>query len=398
MDSGVNMLCFTASYAVALALEVAGLWTRPRWRRLAVVLAALAGLAAHTWYLGQRAVLWASAPLSSPHDWYLAAAWALAVIYLALVLYQPKASTGVFLLPVMLALIAFAQAAPRDAIASFQAPRFWGMVHGVFLMLGTVAVLMGFVAGVMYLLQSYRLKQKLPADSKFRLPSLEWLERVNTRSLGAAAILVAVGFFTGVIARLATAGGAGVPWTDPVVLSLSGMMSWLVAAEAFRVAYPAARRGRKVAYLTLAAAAFLAFTLASFMRVDGVHRGRGEERVGRSAGKISDCGLRIADWLAGGGELSFASFSQHSSPWRRYCTCHQAPEGPSRVARGVSPWLAAALISEAPEGRHGCSELDVAPRGASCLLSVIEPGAHAPGYMTRPLRGQELHNPYRRSS
>jgi ABC-type uncharacterized transport system permease subunit len=272
MDSGVNMLCFTASYAVALALEVMGLWTRPRWRRLAVVLAAVAGLVAQTWYLGQRAVLWASAPLSSPHDWYLAAAWALAIIFLTLVLYQPKASTGVFLLPVMLALIFVARSAPRDAIASFEAPRFWGMVHGVFLMLGAVAVLMGFVAGVMYLVQSYRLKQKIPADANFRLPSLEWLERVNTRSLGAAAILVAVGFFTGVIARLATAGGAGVPWTDPVVLSLSGMMSWLVAAEAFRVAYPAARRGRKVAYLTLAAGVFLAFTLASFMRVDGVHR------------------------------------------------------------------------------------------------------------------------------
>jgi hypothetical protein len=127
------------------------------------------------------------------------------------------------------------------------------------------------------------------------LPSLEWLERVNTRSLGAAAILVVVGFFTGVIARLATAGGAGVPWTDPVVLSLSGMMSWLVAAEAFRVAYPAARRGRKVAYLTLAAAAFLAFTLASFMRVDGVHRGRSEERVERSGGEISDFGSWILD-------------------------------------------------------------------------------------------------------
>jgi ABC-type uncharacterized transport system permease subunit len=278
MDSGVTMLCFTASYAVALALEILGLWTRPRWRRLAVVLAAVAGIVAHTWYLGQRAALWASAPLSSPHDWYLAAAWVLAVLYVALLLYQPKASTGVFLLPVMLALIAVAHGAPRDAIASFEAPRTWGMIHGVFLMLGSVAVLMGFVAGVMYLLQSYRLKKKLPADANFRLPSLEWLERVNTRSLAAAAVLVALGFFTGIVARLATAGGV-IPWTDPVVLSLSGMLSWLVAAEAFRLAYPAARRGRKVAYLTLAGFVFLAFTLTTFMRADGVHS---SQRAGAS--------------------------------------------------------------------------------------------------------------------
>ncbi|HYO26135.1 MAG TPA: cytochrome c biogenesis protein CcsA [Lacipirellulaceae bacterium] len=280
MDLSVNMLCFTASYLVALALELAGLWTRPRWRRLAVVLAATAGILAHTWYLGQRAVLWATAPLSSPHDWYLAAAWALALIYVALVLYQPKASTGVFLLPVMLGLIAAARFASHDAIASFEAPRFWGMVHGVFLMLGSVAVLLGFVAGVMYLVESYRLKKKLPSGARFALPSLEWLERVNTRSLGAAALLVAVGFFTGIITRLATAGGAGVPWTDPVVVSLSGMLSWLVAAEAFRLAYPAARRGRKVAYLTLAGFVFLLFTLAAFMRADGVH---GPEREARAA-------------------------------------------------------------------------------------------------------------------
>jgi ABC-type uncharacterized transport system permease subunit len=279
MDSGVNMMCFTASYAVALALEIAGIWARPRWRRLAVVLAAVAGIVAHTWYLGVRAGTSPWAPLSSPHDWYLAAAWALAVIYVPVVLYQPRTAIGIFLLPVMLGLIGVAYGASRDPISTFAAPRFWGLVHGVFLMLGTVAVLLGFVAGVMYLIQSHRVKSKAPPSKTLRLPSLEWLERVNTRSLGAAAVLVAVGFFTGILTRLAAVDGE-VPWTDPVVLSLSGMLSWLIAAEAFRLAYPAARRGRKVAYLTLAGFVFLAFTLATFARHDTVHGG-GEERGAR---------------------------------------------------------------------------------------------------------------------
>jgi ABC-type uncharacterized transport system permease subunit len=264
MDSGVNMMCFTASYAVALALEILGLWTRPRWRRLLVVLAAAAGIVAHTWYLGRRAAQAPWAPLSSPHDWYLAAAWVLAVIYVAVVLYYPRASMGLFLLPVTLGLIAAARWASTEPLASFAAPRFWGRVHAIFLMLGTVAVLLGFVAGLMYLVQSYRLKHKSPAPERFRLPSLEWLERVNSRSLGAAALLVALGFFTGILTRTAQADAGGVPWTDPVVLSLSGMLSWLIAAEAFRLAYPAARRGRKVAYLTLAGFVFLVLTLATF--------------------------------------------------------------------------------------------------------------------------------------
>jgi hypothetical protein len=123
----------------------------------------------------------------------------------------------------------------------------------------------------MYLVQSYRLKHKLPVGERFRLPSLEWLERLNARSLAAAAALVALGFVTGVLMRLAQRDGGGLPWTDPVVLSTSGMLSWLVAAEAFRLAYPAARRGRKVAYLTLAGFVFLVVTLAAFMAADSLH-------------------------------------------------------------------------------------------------------------------------------
>jgi len=295
MDSGVNMLCFTACYAIALALEILGLWSRPRWRRLAVVAAAAAGIVAHTWYLGRRAGLAPWAPLSSQHDWYLAAAWILAVIYVGVVLYYPRTSMGVFLLPVTLGLIAAARWAPLEPLASFAAPRFWGRVHGVFLMLGTVAVLLGFVAGIMYLLQSAWLKHKSPASDRFRLPSLEWLERVNSRSLGAAALLVAVGFFTGILTRIAQTDAGGVPWTDPVVLSLSGMLSWLVAAEAFRFAYPAARRGRKVAYLTLAGFIFLVLTLTTFASHDSMSGEKSEIRNPKSEIYVSDSRFRISN-------------------------------------------------------------------------------------------------------
>ena len=50
------------------------------------------------------------------------------------------------------------------------------------------------------------------------------------------------------------------------------MLVWLVAAEVFRLVYPAARRGRKVAYLTLAGFVFLIITLASFTLLDNVHK------------------------------------------------------------------------------------------------------------------------------
>jgi len=275
MLSGINMLCFSASYAVALGLEVFGLWTRVRLRRVALLTMASGGVFAHTWYLGRRVAETPTAPLASHQDWYVLAAWALAVIYLAAKFYYRQSSMGLFLLPAVLGLLGASRFAATVPLATFQAPRVWGRIHGLFLMLGTVAVLLGFVAGVMYLVQSYRLKHKLRTSQHLRLPSLEWLERVNSRSLGAAALFVGGGFFTGVLSRLAHTGDQNfVPWTDPVVLTLGGMMAWLTAAEVFRLAYPTSRRGRKVAYLTVAAFVFLLLALGAVTLQDSLHQNR----------------------------------------------------------------------------------------------------------------------------
>jgi ABC-type uncharacterized transport system permease subunit len=283
MTSGVNMLCFSASYALAFALTLIGVWRRFPWRRLAAGCIALAGLIAHTLYLGKRAVESPASPLSSPHDWYLLAAWTLAAIFLAAAVYYPGRSMALFLMPPTLGLILAARFASTQPLASFSASRFWGRFHGATLGVGTVAVLVGFAAGVMYLLQSHRLKHKLLADERLRLPSLEWLDRVNGRALTVAMALVVLGFFSGLLVRLSEQGAGGVPWTDPVVLSLGAMAAWLVGAEAFRRLYPAARQGRKVAYLTVAALGFLVITLAAFAGSNTVH-GQTSSGAGSAAG------------------------------------------------------------------------------------------------------------------
>ena len=64
------------------------------------------------------------------------------------------------------------------------------MLHGILLMVGTIAVCVGFLAGLMYLLQSYALKHSRSAVNRLRFPSLEWLERVNSRTLGISAVLI----------------------------------------------------------------------------------------------------------------------------------------------------------------------------------------------------------------
>lgn len=274
MDSGINIVCFAASYAVALGLELVGLWRPLRLGRYAQILAAGAGLVAHTWYLGLRVSHHPAAPLSSQQEWFLLAAWLLAAVYVAARFYYPRKSLGMFLLPGVLGLVGAATLASAEPLAAYEAPRVWGLIHGVFLMLGTLAVLVGFFAGLMYLIQSRRLKQKLPPAAGLRLPSLEWLERTNSRSLAAASLLVLGGFLTGVLTQLVQDGAHRLSWTNPVVLSLTLMTAWLLVAEVFRLVYPAARQGRKVAYLTMAAFVFLLLVLASVMWGDSFHQQR----------------------------------------------------------------------------------------------------------------------------
>lgn len=275
--SDTTTLCFVASYAVALSMELVGLVRRVGWRRLVMLGFAFAGVFAHAVFLLNQ-TRESATPLASPAEWSSVAALTLACIYLFSSITSPRQSIGLFLLPLVLLLLGVSALASDEPFATQRASIFWGRIHGWLLMLATVTVIVGFLAGVMYLIQSWRLKHKLPPDSRFRLPSLEALETTNARSLGISAALVAGGFASGlVLAGLRQSHGEGQLWRDPLVISLTVMLVWLVAAEFFRLLYPSARRGRKVAYLTVASFGFLMIVLAS-MLVGGAGHGAGASR------------------------------------------------------------------------------------------------------------------------
>ena len=263
MLSNVHIFCFAASYSVALLLEASRLLFRAPVRLLVTVGFSVAGLVAHTVYVVMRANPdpQRPPPLSSWHDWLLLLAWGMALIYLITVLRRPKAAIGIFVLPVVLLLIGVASLFrdtapfPRD-----EALVVWGMIHGVALLMGAVSVMFGFVAGIMYLVQSYRLKHKLPPRLGLRLPSLEWLQGANRLSLVASSCLLAAGLLAGVVLNLVKR-SAGMPWSDPVVWSSGGLFLWLLAVVLFESLYKPARQGRKVAYLTLASFVFLGLVL-----------------------------------------------------------------------------------------------------------------------------------------
>jgi ABC-type uncharacterized transport system permease subunit len=290
--SNISVFCFAASYFVALVLEIAGLWVRFGWHRVAMVVMAMAGLVAHTIYLATNSTA-DLAILSSPESWYLVVAWVLAAFYLWVAFSAPHTAMGLFVLPLVLATIGFAELSSHERFSQDRASQFWSGLHGALMTLATVTVCVGFIAGLMYLIQSYRLKQKLPPSPQFRLPSLEWLERTNSRSLGLSALLVSGGFFTGVVlSRMQHVGDSDYRLhSDPVVITLLVMLVWLVVAEMFRLVYPSARGGRKVAYLTLASFGFLVITLIAFTMSKNHGRGNSaakEEQTPQAIHFIAD--------------------------------------------------------------------------------------------------------------
>ena len=276
MLSGISIICFAGCYVVTLVLETSRLFFRSGIRGAMMLACAGAGLFAHTVYLANRAAESTGSPLSSKQEWCLLAAWLLVAIYLYLIYYHRDRSFGVFILPLALALIGVGKiVTDSEPFAREPASRVWGAIHGVSLLLGTVAVLIGFVAGLMYLGQDYRLKRKLPPLRGLRLPSLEWLRRANGRTIALSLLFLGVGIVSGVILNVLENDSRNdrLPWSDPFVLSTFLMFVWMLLTTVIGHFYKPARVGHKVAYLTVVSFIFLVIALGIGLSVVTDHAG-----------------------------------------------------------------------------------------------------------------------------
>jgi len=265
--SNIGVVCFASSYAVALALEISRLFFRSGIRGALMIIFAAAGFLAQTLFLVARLT---ESNAGGWVDWYLLAAWILVAAYLYLTFYHPQNPIGIFILPIVLALIGAAYLLPATRGFTVGASA-WGLVHGLALLLGTTVILIGFVSGLMYLIQSARLKQKRAVWSRLRLPSLEWAEKITGRCIVISAVLLGVGVFSGIAIN---AQSGKVPWTDPVVWGSGLLLLWLAVVMVFNMVYRPARGGRKIAYLTLASMVFLLLVLALTQLIPSEHPGR----------------------------------------------------------------------------------------------------------------------------
>lgn len=276
---GISLTCIVGSYVVAMLLELTRSVTSLPGRGLATISATLAGLFAHAVYLVVRAIgqsprgpisLGQTGLLASWYDWSLLVAWGIAVCFLLLYLRRPDTSVAIFLLPVVLVLVGLSRLT-RDwpPFSRAEAAGFWSAVHVLSMVTGTAAVLMGFVAGVMYLTQARRLKAKQLGAIRLKLPTLEWLQWLNRHCLVVSTVAVLIGLLAGVVMNLNQSGT--VSWSDGGVILSVVLSLWLVAATTLEFFYGPARQGRKIVYLTLASFGFLLLALYGVVSSDHGH-------------------------------------------------------------------------------------------------------------------------------
>lgn len=272
--SGISVTCFVGSYLVAMGLELTRPVCRVPARAILISGFTIAGLVAQAVYLvmladPRQSAAGGMAPnqvglLADWYSWSLLLAWAVAFAYLVLFLRRPETTIGYFLLPPVLGLILLALAVDEwEPFNRERAAGLWRTIHAMSMLAGAAIVLIGFLAGLMYLVQSARLKRKRRGSSGLKLPTLEWLQGLNRIALVTSTVAVALGTLAGVIMNLNASGS--VAWTSRGIILPLVLFLWLVAATTIEFIYRPARQGRKIAYLTLASFGFLVLAMSGVL-------------------------------------------------------------------------------------------------------------------------------------
>ena len=242
--SRIGVTCFAASYAIALANEVLHVfWQRKLARWLATAFA-FAGILAHTLFLLSIVARFHRVPIATQFEALLTVSWLIGLIYLYLRLRDRRLAAGLFVLPVSLALVLYASTVfERPDRILDRSNRVLAITHGMLLLVGTVSVVVAFVAATMYLVKFRQLKAGTMLGG-LRLPSLERLDRLNSTAVYIAWPLLTIGIGLGLALR-------ELQWSDPKVVT--SCVAWLLFTVLAHYRYQPENRGRKVAVLTIIA-------------------------------------------------------------------------------------------------------------------------------------------------
>lgn len=257
---GVSHACFGLSYLLALGCEAARIWKPIAWLRPVGICAGAAGLFAHTLYLAYH--------LPSPAEPFAAVllvSWVIAVFALYGTLHHTRQAWAIFVWPVVVGLVGLSLALLTGTTETsvptwILGDRQWGIIHGILILLAAVGVTVGFLAAMMFLVQSSRIKNKANPLGSFRLMSLERLEGMNRRAVYLAFPLLSVGLILGGV-LLRKNHDVPLNWYSLKVLGTAGL--WLVCLLLLYLRYASAVSARRLAWLTVLAFLLTVIVLAA---------------------------------------------------------------------------------------------------------------------------------------
>ncbi|MFO7577622.1 MAG: c-type cytochrome biogenesis protein CcsB [Pelovirga sp.] len=229
----------------------------------------LAGIVLHAAAFGVRHTMVEGTPVTSLHESLSFFAWCLILLFLLLDLRFRLSVMGAFAAPMAFLLMLFSALSPDVVVPLNPVLRSWLFpLHISFAFLGNAAFALSFGAGVMYLIQNRMLKSKRFNRLYKMLPSLDILDRVNYTCLSVGFPLMTLGIITGAVWSN-IAWGSYWSWDPKETWAL---VTWFLYAGLLHGRLTAGWRGRRAAFFSMVAFAFLLFTfLGVSLLFDGYH-------------------------------------------------------------------------------------------------------------------------------
>jgi cytochrome c-type biogenesis protein CcsB len=260
------LVCYALSAAGFVAGRTAN---RPRWTDQAVPLLGAAVLF-HTLDLVIGAHKAGNIPVTNFAQSLSFLAWLTAIVSFVLMLRTRMQVLGAFVAPGVLAAVGAAMLLTRrghlvipDSLRSA-----WLPVHVTLAFLGDALFVVAASVSLAYLVHESRLKAKRPLSTAGQpMPSLEKLDRINSRLLGWGFMMLSLAIVSGALWADATWGHF---WSWEPRESWS-LITWLLYAGLLESRIAAGWRGRRAAALTLAVFSVL---LGSFLSVSLLFPGK----------------------------------------------------------------------------------------------------------------------------
>jgi len=133
----------------------------------------------------------------------------------------------------------------------------WSHLHVLLASAGLSLLGVAGIAGLFFLLEHRRLKAKRPISSRFSLPSLEALDRVNSVALALGFTLLTLGVLTGMVWLQ---GSLGTVWTGTHHETWS-VIGWAIYAGLVAARFLGRQVGRQAAVSAVGGFAFLLFAV-----------------------------------------------------------------------------------------------------------------------------------------